>query len=114
MEEKLERAAWKTLRVAAEVLGYTSMRENQLLIIKHYTRGCDVFVSMPTDSKKLLCYCLLPSSVLQQVETQHTKPKHTQPPEEKHLLMLTSALVNVVANHATELTASCAMETWKD
>ena len=49
---------WKSsLESYRGVHGYTSLRENQLLVIKHFMRSCDVFVSMPTYSEKSLCNC---------------------------------------------------------
>ena len=41
---------------ATEVLGYTSLRENQLLV-KYFARGFGGFMSMPTGSEKSFCYC---------------------------------------------------------
>ena len=65
-EEQLGRVIGK----ATKVLGYTPFRENQLLFVKHFLRGSDVFVSMPTGREKLLCYTIF--SIHQQVDGMNT------------------------------------------
>ena len=93
--EKLGSAIGK----ATKVLGYTSWGKTNYLSLKHFLRGSDVFVSMPTGSQKLLYYCLLPIfSILQQVDdTTHNTHTYTATWRE--------ARVNAVTNHVTEVTA---------
>ena len=75
----------------AKMLGYTSLMKNQLLVVIHFVRDCDVFVCMQTGREKSLCNCLLPFSVFfNRSHTQNT------PPEEKR--------TNAATNHMTELT----------
>ena len=45
---------------ATEKLGYKELRPKQILAVRHFLRGNDVFISFPTGSGKSLCYCLLP------------------------------------------------------
>ena len=45
---------------ATKQLGYTELRSNQALVVKHFLKGKDIFVSLPTGSGNSLCYCLLP------------------------------------------------------
>ena len=45
---------------ATSELGYSALRSNQELVVRHFLRGNDVFVSLPTGSGKSSCYCLLP------------------------------------------------------
>ena len=45
---------------ATEKLGYSELRKNQELVVRHFPRERDVFVSLPTGSGKSVCYCLLP------------------------------------------------------
>lgn len=65
MEKSRNFAVEQVLRAmeeATKLLGYTSLRANQALVIEKFVSGSgnDVFVSMPTGSGKSLCYCLLP------------------------------------------------------
>ena len=50
----------KAISYATKALGYSELRPNQELAVKHFLRGHDVFVSLPTGSS--LCYCLLPKA----------------------------------------------------
>ena len=52
----------KAISYATEALGYSELRPNQELAVKHFLCGHDVFVSLPTRSSKSLCYCLLPKA----------------------------------------------------
>ena len=48
---------------ATEKLGYNELRKNQELVVRHFLRERDVFVSLPTgqwQESLALCYCLLP------------------------------------------------------
>ena len=45
---------------ATEKLGYSELRKNQELVVRHFLSERDVFVSLPTGSGKSLCYCILP------------------------------------------------------
>ena len=44
----------------ASSMGYSELRPKQEQVIRHFVRGNDVFVSLPTGSRKSLCYSLLP------------------------------------------------------
>ena len=52
----------KTISYATKALGYSELRPNQELAVKHFLRGHDVFVPLPTGSGKSLCYCVLPKA----------------------------------------------------
>ena len=52
----------KAISYATKSLAYSELRPNQELEVKHFLRGHDVFVSLPTGSGKSLCYCLLPKA----------------------------------------------------
>ena len=52
----------KAISYATKALGYSELRPNQELAVKHFIRGHNVFVSLPTGSGKSLCYCLLPKA----------------------------------------------------
>ena len=45
---------------ASQRLGYSSVRDKQLLAIRTFMEGNDVFISSPTGSGKSLCYAVLP------------------------------------------------------
>ena len=51
----------KAISYATKALGYSELRPNQELAVKHFLRGHDVFVPLPTGSGKL-CYCVLPKA----------------------------------------------------
>ena len=47
----------KAISYATKALGYSELRPNQELAVKHCLRDHDVFVSLPTGSdKKAFCY----------------------------------------------------------
>ena len=52
----------KAISYATKSLGYSELRPNQELAVKHFLRGHDVFVTLPTGSGKSLCYCVLPKA----------------------------------------------------
>ena len=52
----------KAISYATKALGYSELRPNQELAVKHFLRGHDVFVSLPIGSGKSLCYCLFPKA----------------------------------------------------
>ena len=54
----------KAISYATKAFGYSELRPNQELAVKHFFRGHDVFVSLPIGSGKSLCYCLLPKESL--------------------------------------------------
>ena len=41
-------------------LGYSTLHPQQERVVRPFSQGWDVFVSLPTWSGKSLCYCLLP------------------------------------------------------
>ena len=45
---------------ASERLGFSIVRPNQRKSIKAFLEGNDIIVSLPTGSRKLLCYAVLP------------------------------------------------------
>ena len=45
---------------AVSRLGFSELRPKQLLCIRRFVEGHDVFVSLPTGSGKRLCYSVLP------------------------------------------------------
>ena len=47
------------IRRAAEKLGYSKLRHQQVRAVKNFVQGNDVFVSLPTGSGKSLCYSIL-------------------------------------------------------
>ena len=47
---------------AAKTLGYSELREHQKVVVEQFFSRKDVFVSLPTESGKSLCYCLLPKA----------------------------------------------------
>ena len=52
----------RAISYATKALGYSELQPNQELAVKHLLRSHDVFVSLPTGSGKILCYCLLPKA----------------------------------------------------
>ena len=52
----------KAINYDTKALRYSELRSNQELAVKHFLRGHDVFVSLPTGSGKSICYCLLPKA----------------------------------------------------
>ena len=52
----------KAICYATKALGYSELRTNQELAVKHFLRGHDIFVSLPTGSGKSHCYYLLPKA----------------------------------------------------
>ena len=42
-------------------LGYSELYSQQERAVKVFMMGCDVFVNLPTGSRKSLCCCILPS-----------------------------------------------------
>ena len=52
---------------------FMELRPNQLLVIKSFCAGNDVFVALPTGSGKSVCYWILPSLF----KTLHNKDRST-------------------------------------
>ena len=50
----------RSLTSAAEKLGYSALRPQQELAVKSFVQGNDVFISLPTGSRRSLCYSILP------------------------------------------------------
>ena len=48
------------IRAASRDMGYSALKPQQEIIVRHVLSGRDVFVSLPTGSGKSLCYTLLP------------------------------------------------------
>ena len=48
------------IRAASRDMGYSALKPQQEMIVRHFLSGRDVFVSLPTGSGKSLCYTLLP------------------------------------------------------
>ena len=62
----------KVINYVTKAIGYSELRPNQELAVKHFLRGHDVFESLPTGSGKSLCYCRLPKAfdfLLQRIES---------------------------------------------
>ena len=55
-EEQVKSAVSNAMRT----LGISELRPQQEVIIRTFIHGRDMFVSLPTGSKKTLCYCSLP------------------------------------------------------
>ena len=55
---------------ASQRLGYSSVRDKQLLAIRTFMEGNDVFISLPTGSGKSLCYAVLPLGAFTNYVTQ--------------------------------------------
>ena len=51
-----------SIAVSAEVLGYSQLTSNQTKVLQSFLSGSDVFVSLPTGSRKSLCYWVLPGT----------------------------------------------------
>ena len=45
---------------AVKLLGYTELKREQVLAIRKFVEGNDVFVNLPTGFGKTLCYTCLP------------------------------------------------------
>ena len=57
MERKtLEKALLET----TQHMGYSCLHPHQRMVVKHFVKGRDVFVILPTGSSKSFCYCCLP------------------------------------------------------
>ena len=50
-----------TISRAAKELGYRQLKDKQYQAVSEFVRGKDVFVSLPTGGRKLLCYAPLPA-----------------------------------------------------
>ena len=57
-----ESAIGLAIRRAAEKLGYSKLRHQQVRAVKNFVQGNDVVLSLPTGSGKSLCYCILPAT----------------------------------------------------
>ena len=44
---------------AVKMMGYSHLTTKKEEVVKAFIRGQDVFVSLPTGSRKSLCYCIL-------------------------------------------------------
>ena len=47
--------------VAASSLGYSSLKEHQLSVVRSFVGGNDVFAVLPTGYSKTLCFAILPN-----------------------------------------------------
>ena len=50
------------VHIAAQNLGYTSLKDRQLEVIVNFLSGNDVFAVLPTGYGKSLCYICLPKA----------------------------------------------------
>ena len=58
-----ELSTGKAVSSAALQVGYKQLKRKQNKAVKKFVSGRDVFMSLPTGSRKSLCYAVLPAAV---------------------------------------------------
>ena len=74
-------------------MGYSALKPQQEIIVRHVLSGRDVFVSLPTGSGKSLCYTLLPM-VFDRLK---------QPSADRSLVIVVSPLIALMKDQVRSL-----------
>ena len=81
------------IRAASRDMGYSALKPQQEVIVRHVLSGRDVFVSLPTGSGKSLCYTLLPM-VFDRLK---------QPSADRSLVIIVSPLITLMKDQVRSL-----------